>query len=520
MRRALAVLGFTLVVAAFGTYAATQISIGILSGTEADWVSVGEQVESQSDVEITLHPASEFSLRFTLPYSLRHLSLLRESWVNSYGRYFQDLSSLEGVLLAGGASFVYYGGTPIGVRLSFDPGWFVGVQRWPDDPSAVSTLLALAAGIEDVQPSVTPTGRASPTRGAKPSSEQHRRNVDGSLSALLADVEASLGQAITSVMSFLPSSARRALERSAARYGIPLTTAPNGETAVTVVVEVRGSSTATAQQVRAMGVANQAIETSTASGLVRVEVPLSQFDSFLATIAGSGYIRPPYIPYATAVTGEGVAAIGAEAFHTAGLRGAGVKIAIIDLGFSGLSQSQANGDLPLGVVSNDFTGSGLQTGISHGTAVAEIVHEIAPDAELHLIKIADEVDLDQAISYCISSGIHVANHSLGWYNTNFYDGQGMVASIARRAINHGILWVNSAGNEAQRHWDGVYADGNGDGWNDTDITLTAIGGRSIGIYLTWNEWPAASTDFDLYLYDPAGGLVGSSTKYQTGIEEP
>ena len=181
---------------------------------------------------------------------------------------------------------------------------------------------------------------------------------------------------------------------------------------------------------------------------------------------------------------------------------AGVKIAVIDLGFKGLSASQARGDLPYSVISRDFTGSGIETGYYHGTAVAEIVHEVAPDATLYLIKIGNEVDLDNAVSYCISEGVDIINHSLGWYNTNFYDGTGTICEIARRATSAGILWVQAAGNDALKHWEGNFSDGNSDGFLDTELTFSASAGDAIILYLTWDAWPQTSDDYDLYLYGP------------------
>jgi PKD repeat protein len=80
--------------------------------------------------------------------------------------------------------------------------------------------------------------------------------------------------------------------------------------------------------------------------------------------------------------------------------------------------------------------------------------------------------------------------------------------------------VNAAGNEAERQWKGSFADTNADGWLDQSITFQATAGSSVVIFLTWNEWPQASTDYDLYLYGPGDTLIASSTKYQTGTEEP
>jgi hypothetical protein len=47
------------------------------------------------------------------------------------------------------------------------------------------------------------------------------------------------------------------------------------------------------------------------------------------------FVREPLRPVAEAVRGEGIAATGARTWHRAGLRGAGVKVAVIDLGFRG-----------------------------------------------------------------------------------------------------------------------------------------------------------------------------------------
>ncbi|MDD5763517.1 MAG: PKD domain-containing protein, partial [Candidatus Bipolaricaulis anaerobius] len=192
----------------------------------------------------------------------------------------------------------------------------------------------------------------------------------------------------------------------------------------------------------------------------------------------------------------------------------------IDLGFSGLATSQAQGDLPYSVVTRDFTGTGIETGISHGTAVAQIVYDIAPDAQLYLVKIGNEVDLDNAVTYCISEGISIINHSLGWYNTNFYDGTGTIADIARRATSAGILWIQAAGNSGQKHYGATFTDGNSDGWHDSDVTFAATAGQQIAFYLTWDAWPATGDDYDLYLFGPTGTLVASSTATQGGTEQP
>jgi len=261
---------------------------------------------------------------------------------------------------------------------------------------------------------------------------------------------------------------------------------------------------------------------------IKVELPLNPaglalVEGFLR-LGGVGYIRPPAVPQTLAVS-EGVQLTGAAAYHAGGLKGRGVKIAVIDLGFRGLSAAQARGELPSTVRKIDYTGTGLETGTSHGTAVAEILHDMAPEAELYLMKIADEVDLERAKEDCIRYGVKIINHSVGWFNTNFYDGQGAVAEIAADARAHGILWVNAAGNYAQKHWKGYHRDLDGDGWlefsgRDEELDIRVRGGELIGLYLTWNDWPASAQDYDLYLFDGSGRQVALSDRLQTGTERP
>jgi hypothetical protein len=76
--------------------------------------------------------------------------------------------------------------------------------------------------------------------------------------------------------------------------------------------------------------------------------------------------------------------------HQPTIRGAGVSVAIIDLGFAGYAVRQASGDLPYTVITQDYCGGYFATppslgGTSHGTAVAEIVYKMAPRAQLYLL---------------------------------------------------------------------------------------------------------------------------------------
>jgi hypothetical protein len=264
-----------------------------------------------------------------------------------------------------------------------------------------------------------------------------------------------------------------------------------------------------------------------AGTLYRVRVPREHLRA-LADIPGISFIRRPRLFTALGPrTTEGVLPTGALLLQSAGWRGQNVKIAIIDLGFAGLSRALDSKVIKREVIvdTQDYTGEGLEVGTSHGTGVAEIVHSMAPQAWLYLKKVADEIDLSNAVDDAIAQGVQIINYSVGVANANFGDGTGIVAAIVDRARAHGILWVNAAGNHAQSHWMGPFSDRNFNNWLEfapgrEELLIKVDFPGSIQLYLTWDDWPRTAQDFDLFLYDAQGRLVASSQNYQTGFEEP
>jgi len=528
MKRIAFVLLLVLGVTAASTLAADTFVVGVEQSTKDSWQSLASSFQTATGIAVSIQPLSQSSIgqQVTLQAFTRsgrlHFVMIAESWGSSFARYLQDLSAVSEALAARGVTPVSINGRSVGVPISFAPGWFLAVLSWPQNQSGAIDFLA-AATLGTATGSSSPTSAPTPLSVAKTyttgklAAAQHNPKLDGALESLIAAAQSTLSALGAKGLSGLPSSALAALSTVADVFGVPFS--PTAGTVTVVMESSPGRSGASnAAALSALGISGSAVEAS--STLLKVTVPVGQLAALVSQLSGVAFVRAPYEPYALATAGQGVAAIGAGAFHSAGLTGTGARVAVIDLGFYGLAQAQSRGDLPSTLTQVDLTGTGLTSGISHGTAVAEVIYDVAPSAELYLIKIGDDVDLDQAVTYCLANGIDIINHSLGWYNTNNYDGMGTIGDIARRATSGGILWVNAAGNEAQSHWQSGFADANSDGWHDIPVTFYATSGSSIMIYLTWNEWPQSSSDYDLYLYDPLGGLVASSTKYQTGTEEP
>ena len=157
------------------------------------------------------------------------------------------------------------------------------------------------------------------------------------------------------------------------------------------------------------------------NNLIKIKISISQLEAAAESFNQVKLIRFPLKPYPVE-TSQGVNLTGADIFQNDGYKGSGTKVAIIDGGFIGYTNAQTNGDLPGSVTTIDYTGTGIAATTEHGTAVAEIVYDMAPEAQLYLMKIGDSIDLGNAKDYCKSNGIDIINHSMAWFNSGPGDG--------------------------------------------------------------------------------------------------
>ncbi len=258
-----------------------------------------------------------------------------------------------------------------------------------------------------------------------------------------------------------------------------------------------------------------------------VSIPAGRLAAFAGSLPAGAVVRPPYPHHALAVTGQGVARTGAADMQALGINGAGVKVGVIDLGFASLNSAQASGDLPAGLTIVDYTGTG-NGGIDHGTNVAQIVHEMAPGAQLYLAKIDTDVQLQQAMNDMAAAGVRVINHSVGWYGAAFYDGTGPICDVTTQAAQSNIQWVNAAGNERNRHYLATLSDADGDlrhdftaGQNYNTVSLSA--NSAVTLILNWDAYPTTSTDYNLYLYNgnpDSGGVQVAKSDTRQGATFP
>ena len=238
-------------------------------------------------------------------------------------------------------------------------------------------------------------------------------------------------------------------------------------------------------------------------------------------------VRKPGVPIPLKVESEGVQAVGASLLHNLGLRGRGVKVAVLDLGFNIYDPeiSENVQEYRSFRFDGDITG-GSDENVSHGTACAEIVVDVAPESELYLYNFETDVEYMMAVDYAVSRNVDVISVSVGFLNVGPYDGSNNVAQAADEAQAHGIFFVSAAGNEARSHWGGVFTDEDNDGLHnftpdDEENDIIVEKESLITVFLSWEDWPTTANDYDLYLYGgPLNTILAVSDEDQNGSQPP
>jgi hypothetical protein len=170
--------------------------------------------------------------------------------------------------------------------------------------------------------------------------------------------------------------------------------------------------------------------------------------------------------------------LGVPAWHAQGWKGQGLKVAVLDSGFHGY-QAHLGTALPRSVKTCSFRFDGnLEAKDSqHGILCAEVIHAVAPEAELLLANWEPEHP-DQflaAVRWARQQGARILSCSIIMPTWSDCEGHGRVHEELARLLGSGeraedAVFFASAGNTAQRHWSGPFEDG-GDGfhiWKDDE----------------------------------------------------
>ena len=268
-------------------------------------------------------------------------------------------------------------------------------------------------------------------------------------------------------------------------------------------------------------------------------------------------IKAPVRPQINSMTSEGRDVIGATSWHNSGLTGKGVKIGVIDTGFSGYS-SLLGSELPSDTTAVYIGSTSDFYSIKHGTACAEIVHDIAPAAKIYLINVKDiDVDFHNAVSWLRSQNVNVISSSIGinlkiycrllyealrtstssYYISSqinsFQNSVDQWNSTINSVINQETTWAQAAGNDGQKKWIGFFNDSDGDfylnfssyeNYNEIKWPSYFPFGQDVYVVIVWGFDTDLSTydDYDLYITDEFGFTIDSSrisqSQFPIGVE--
>lgn len=267
--------------------------------------------------------------------------------------------------------------------------------------------------------------------------------------------------------------------------------------------------------------------------------------SFIMPMPTFRFGRTPVAPSGPVTSQGDVSHKAANGRAIYGIDGRGVKIGVISDGVTNLAESQRLGELGDVTVLEGQSGSG-----DEGTAMLEIIHDLAPGATLYFATAGEgPASMVSNIRALQSQGCHIIVDDVGFRAASpFQDGQsgtsfsngGIVTQAVKDVSALGVFYFSSAGNS------GNIAGGAGGTWEGDfqDAGTTAVPVSTSGrmhrfgtqsynvlsseqkefatVSLFWAEpLAAASSDYDFYVLNQDGTqVVAAGDNEQSGTQDP
>jgi hypothetical protein len=265
---------------------------------------------------------------------------------------------------------------------------------------------------------------------------------------------------------------------------------------------------------------------------VRARVPLGALEA-IAELDEVGSLRPADRAYTRAIdVSRGDVAHRADAVRsTYGVDGTGVRVGVLSDGVASLSSLEASGDLPPSVtVLPGQAGSG-----SEGTAMLEIVHDLAPGAQLLFATAFNgQASFASNIQALRQAGADIIVDDVGYFAEAVLQDDNVAAAVDA-VVADGALYFSAAGNDgsvdhaAGGTWEGDFVDSGTllNGKPAADFGGGVVGnavtrGSTAAYTLHWSDpkW-ASGNDYDLFLLDASmTTIIAASTNEQNGNDAP
>ena len=239
-----------------------------------------------------------------------------------------------------------------------------------------------------------------------------------------------------------------------------------------------------------------------------------------------------------AINSQGDAAHRADQVRALGINGAGVRIGVLSNGVDSLSAEQMAGELPAVTVVAGQAGGG-----DEGTAMLEIVNDLAPGAQLFFAtggggpaNFANNILTLQSVHNCDIIVDDIFYTSVGVFQDD------VVARAVNTVTAAGALFFTSAGNAGNLNdgtagvWEGDFVDGGtlallpgghvhdfGGGVISDRLNSVGTGGTSrLPVSLKWSDpLGGSNNDYDLFILNSTlTTVLASSTNVQNGSQNP
>ena len=328
--------------------------------------------------------------------------------------------------------------------------------------------------------------------------------------------------------------------------------------------------------------------------IVQARVPANRLEAIAALSFVKSIRLPEYgFPNVGSVTTEGDAILNADDVRNSfGVDGTGVTVGVISDGIAGifatgcttcgsvLGSPLDTGDLPIstgirnagvltstsgGLIAQSFRADGdLEAGLAgaptgaEGTAMLEIVHDLAPGAQLRFANFATSLEFNQAVDF-LADNSDVVIDDIGFFGAP-YDGTSSVSANTGTEFNDDTnpirAYFTAVGNEANKHYQDTFVDSTVDGQPFTglpgnlhlfqspgtngnadcfgvgsdvvdaiflfDVSTFGGAGSSVDVFLVWNDpFGASGNDYDLFLLrSDTLAVVAQSIDPQDGNDLP
>jgi hypothetical protein len=430
-------------------------------------------------------------------------------------------------------------------------------------------------------------GLATQSRAQSQSSSLVASHKDPKLSTVIAEIRSMFtqesrqgalgGATVKETLSKLPVEVREALHSRMLRL--------NSLGSIQVDIGIQGDDTKSLAELAANGFSLQTIAKPYPNKVLgEVFAPACIVEGWLPPNAIARVEALPFVQYikmpsygvnnSTSIDTQGDHILQADLSRsTLNIDGTGVTVGVISSGIAGIFANDCTsgcpptanvpspitlGDLPPAVgmrnangtliaVSGGITAMSFRSdddledtadgsGGAEGTAMLEIVHDLAPGASLNFANAETSLQFEQAVN-ALASTSDVVVDDVSWFTPPF-DGTSAVSTNTADALNNNAYpiraYFTAAGNWAQDHYQGLYSDSLVDGYPYTgeagdlhlfegspssvmappgattdngsfgnipfDPLIAVPAGQSISVYLAWNDPELASTnDYDVFL---------------------